>query len=93
MSTNSNRRLSNLTFFSGAAFLFSSFCYLIVGAGLAREIFGTIWFWSIPVLLIALVLDVCRKRYWALALLVLLVASLVLLFLAIRAVAQGICCG
>src|SRR5665213_1512827 len=93
MSTPSNRRLSNLSFFSGAAFLFFGFCSLILQTGQVAEVFRTICLWSVPVLLIALVLDVCRKRYWALALLVFVVASLGFLALLVRAAAQGVCCG
>ena len=92
MSTLSKRRLSNLTFFSGATFLVSGLC-IPIATGLAAEVVLTIWTWNAPVLLIALVVDVCCKRYWALALLVPLVAALVLLVLAIRAVTQGVCCG
>jgi predicted branched-subunit amino acid permease len=93
MSTPSNRRLSNVSFFSGAALLFFGFCSLIFQTGQVAEVFRTICLWSVPVLLIALVVDVCRKRYWALAALVFLVASLGFLVLLIRATAQGMCCG
>lgn len=93
MSTPSNRRLSNLSFFSGAAFLFCGLCSLIIQADPVAEVLRTISLWSVPVLLIALVIDACRRRYWALALLVVVVASLGFLALLIRAAAQGVCCG
>jgi hypothetical protein len=80
MSTPSNRRLSNLSFVSGAVFLFSGCCALIFES----EIFLTICLWSVPLLLIALVVDICHKRYWALVPLVILVAAIVLSAIALR---------
>src|SRR5665213_1863315 len=68
MSTPSNRRLSNLSFFSGAAFLFFGFCSLILQTGQVAEVFRTICLWSVPVLLLiaAVIRDVRARRYWAL---------------------------
>ena len=72
MSTPSNRPLSNLSFLSGAVFLISGLSAVIFGS----EVFAGISLWSVPVLLIALVTDVARKRYWALVPLVLVGAAL-----------------
>jgi EamA domain-containing membrane protein RarD len=72
--------LSNLSFFSGALFLFSGCCALISES----EILLTICLWSVPLLLIALVIDICHKRYWALVPLVILVAAIVLLAIALQ---------
>jgi hypothetical protein len=80
MSTPSNTRLSNLSFFSGAVFLISGFCTLIFESA----VLFTICLWSVPVLLVALVIDVCHKRYWALVPLVLLVAALALVAVALQ---------
>jgi hypothetical protein len=93
MSTPSKRRLSSLSFFSGAAFLCLGLCSLMLQTSQVAEVLRTICLWIVPVLMIALVVDVCRKRYWALVVLVFLVASLGILVLLIRATAQAMCCG
>jgi hypothetical protein len=80
MPTPSKSRLSNLSVFSGGVFLFSGFCTPIFESA----VLFNICLLSAPVLLIALVIDVCHKRYWAIAPLVLLAAALVLLALALR---------
>jgi hypothetical protein len=80
MSTPANRGLSNLSVFSGAVFLVSGFCTPFF----ETEVSLTVCTLSFPVLLIALVIDVCHKRYWALAPLVLLVAAVVFLAIALR---------
>jgi hypothetical protein len=72
MSTSSNRPFSDLSLYSGAVFLLAGICTPIFESG----VFLTISLWSAPVLLVALVIDVCHKRYWALVPLALLVAAL-----------------
>jgi hypothetical protein len=84
MSTQSNRRLSKLSFFSGAVFLVSGFCTQIFQTSRVMDVFVSICLWSVPVLLITLVVDVFRKRYWAFVPLIFLVAAVVLFVIALQ---------
>ena len=93
MSIPSNRRFSIVSFVSGTVFLLSGFCALFFQTPRVMDVFLGICVWSVPVLLIALVVDVCRKRYWAFVPLTLLVATLIVAALLVRATAQGMCCG
>ena len=80
MATRANRPLSTVSVASGATFIVSALCTIMLGSG----VFLAICAWSVPVLLVALVYDVCRRRYWALIPLTFLVALIVFVVLALR---------
>ena len=66
--------MSRATIIAGSTFSLATFlaavCAVNSRTGALAELFDNIWLISIPAVLATVAIDICRKRYWGLAVLV-----------------------